>query len=205
MYNHIYNDTKQNQRNMKEAANCIWSVYLLTMIDTLLLSPSLHFTPLSYTYRHFTSSYLNFTQLHFTTLSFGLIPFKFRTSSFHLTSLQTASESRCEIPGKCWNVYGEDRLDRSCEKWSIKRSKIWEEYPKDNKRSEANCMGHILRRNCLRKHTIEVKIKGRIEVRGRRGIRRKQLLDDLKEKRRYWKFKEESPDLNVWRTGFGRG
>jgi hypothetical protein len=29
---------------------------------------------------------------------------------------------------------------------------------------------------------------------GRRGRRRKQLLDDLKEKRRYWKFKEEALD-----------
>jgi hypothetical protein len=27
---------------------------------------------------------------------------------------------------------------------------------------------------------------------GRRGRRRKQLLDDLKEKRRYWKLKEEA-------------
>ena len=42
-------------------------------------------------------------------------------------------------------------------------------------------------------------------MRGRRGIRRKQVLDYFKEKRRYWKFKEEAPDLNVWRTGFGRG
>jgi hypothetical protein len=40
---------------------------------------------------------------------------------------------------------------------------------------------------------------------GRRGRRRKQLLDDLKEKRRYWKLKEEALDHTVWRTGFGRG
>jgi hypothetical protein len=39
-----------------------------------------------------------------------------------------------------------------------------------------------LRRNCLLKHVIEGKIKGRIEVMGRRGRRCKQLLDDLKEK-----------------------
>jgi hypothetical protein len=39
----------------------------------------------------------------------------------------------------------------------------------------------------------------------RRGRRRKQLLDDLKEKRRYWKLKEEAPDHTVWRTRFGRG
>ena len=65
-------------------------------------------------------------------------------------------------------------------------------------------MGHILLRNCLRKHIIEGKMKGRIEVTGRRGIRRKQLLDDLKERRVYWKLKEEALDRAVWRTGFGR-
>jgi hypothetical protein len=47
-------------------------------------------------------------------------------------------------------------------------------------------IGHILRRNCLLKHVFEGKLEGRIEMTGRRGRRRKQLLDDLKEKRRYW-------------------
>ena len=37
---------------------------------------------------------------------------------------------------------------------------------------------------------IEGKIEGRIEVTGRRGRRRKQQLDDLKETRGYWKLKE---------------
>jgi hypothetical protein len=53
------------------------------------------------------------------------------------------------------------------------------------KRRKANWVGHILRRNCLLKHVIEGKIEGRIEMMGRRGRRRKQLLDDLKENRRY--------------------
>jgi hypothetical protein len=35
---------------------------------------------------------------------------------------------------------------------------------------------------------------------GRRGIRRKQLLDDIKEKGRYWNLKEEALDRTVWRT-----
>jgi hypothetical protein len=52
---------------------------------------------------------------------------------------------------------------------------------------------------------IEGKLEGRIEITGRRGTRRKQLLDDLKEKRRYWKLKEEALDLTLWRTRFGRG
>jgi len=41
-------------------------------------------------------------------------------------------------------------------------------------------IGHILCRNCLLQRVIEGKIKGGIEVRGRRGRRRRNLLDDLK-------------------------
>jgi hypothetical protein len=52
---------------------------------------------------------------------------------------------------------------------------------------------------------IEGKLEGRIEMTGRRGRRHKQLLDDLKEKRRCWKFKEEALDCTVWRTRFGSG
>jgi hypothetical protein len=73
------------------------------------------------------------------------------------------------------------------------------------KRRKANRIGHILRRNCLLKHVIEGKLVGRIELTGRRGRRRKQLLDDLKEKRRYWKLKEEALDRTQWRTRFERG
>jgi hypothetical protein len=73
------------------------------------------------------------------------------------------------------------------------------------KRRKANWIGHILRRNCLLKRVIEGKIKGRIEMTGRRGRRRKQLLDDLKEKRRYWKLKEKVLDRTLWRTRFGIG
>ena len=41
---------------------------------------------------------------------------------------------------------------------------------------------------------------------GRRGKRRKQLLNDLKEKiRGYWKLKAEALDCTVWRTGIDRG
>jgi hypothetical protein len=73
------------------------------------------------------------------------------------------------------------------------------------KRRKANWIGHILRRNCLLKHVIEGKLEVRIEMTGRRGRRRKQLLDDLKEKKRYWKLKEEALDRTVWRTRFRRG
>jgi hypothetical protein len=73
------------------------------------------------------------------------------------------------------------------------------------KRRKANWIGHSLRRNCLLKHVIEGKLEGRIEMKGRRGRRRKQLLGDLKEKRRYWELKEEALDRTLWRTRYGRG
>jgi hypothetical protein len=73
------------------------------------------------------------------------------------------------------------------------------------KRRKANWIGHILRRNFILKHVIEGKLEGRLEMTGRRGRRRKQLLDDLKEKKRYWKLKEEALDRTLCRTRFGRG
>jgi ribosomal 50S subunit-associated protein YjgA (DUF615 family) len=47
------------------------------------------------------------------------------------------------------------------------------------KRRKANWIGHILRSYDLIKHVTEVKTEERIDVTGRRGKRRKQLLDDL--------------------------
>jgi hypothetical protein len=72
------------------------------------------------------------------------------------------------------------------------------------KRRKANWIGHILRRNCLLNNVIEGQLEGRIEVNERRGRRRKQLLDDLKEKRRYWKLKEDALDRKLWGTRFGK-
>jgi hypothetical protein len=42
-------------------------------------------------------------------------------------------------------------------------------------------------------------------VTGRRGRKRRKLLDDLKERRRYCRLKEEALDRIMWRAGFGRG
>jgi hypothetical protein len=64
-------------------------------------------------------------------------------------------------------------------------------------RRNAEGIGHTLRRNCLLKDVIEGKIRGRIEVKGRRGRRRKQLLHDLKVKRGCWKLKEETLDRTL--------
>jgi hypothetical protein len=52
-------------------------------------------------------------------------------------------------------------------------------------KQKANWIGHILRRNCLLQQVIKGKIKGEIEVTGRRGRRHRKLLDDLKERRGY--------------------
>jgi hypothetical protein len=52
---------------------------------------------------------------------------------------------------------------------------------------------------------IKGKLEGRIEMTGRQGRRRKQLLHDLKEKKIYCKLKEEALDRTLWRTRFGRG
>jgi len=69
----------------------------------------------------------------------------------------------------------------------------------------ANWIGHFLRRNCLLQRVIEGKIKGGITVTGRRGRRRRKLLDDLKERRRYSHLKEEALDRTMLRACFGRG
>jgi hypothetical protein len=48
------------------------------------------------------------------------------------------------------------------------------------KRMKVNWIDHILLRNC----TLQRVIEGKMEVTGRRGRRRKQVLGDLKEKGR---------------------
>jgi hypothetical protein len=40
---------------------------------------------------------------------------------------------------------------------------------------------------------------------GRRGRRRRRLLDDLRERRGYCQLKDETLDCTMWRAGFGRG
>jgi len=70
---------------------------------------------------------------------------------------------------------------------------------------KANWIVHILRRKCLLQRVIEGKIKGGIQVTGKRGRRRRKLLDDLKERRGYSHLKEEALDHTMWRARFGRG
>jgi hypothetical protein len=73
------------------------------------------------------------------------------------------------------------------------------------RKRKANWIGHILRRSCLLRQVIEGNVRGGIEVKGRRGRRRRKLLDDLEERRGYSNLKEEALDRKVWRARFGRG
>jgi len=52
---------------------------------------------------------------------------------------------------------------------------------------------------------MEGDINEGIEVTGRRGRRRRKLLDNLKGRRGYSHLKEETLDRTMWRARFGRG
>jgi hypothetical protein len=62
----------------------------------------------------------------------------------------------------------------------------------------------ILRRNCFLQQVIEGKVKGGIEMTGRRGRRCRKLLYGLKERRGFSHLKEEDLDSKMWRARFGR-
>jgi hypothetical protein len=62
-----------------------------------------------------------------------------------------------------------------------------------------------LAEECLIKHLNEGKIKEMIEVKGRRGIISKQLLNGRNGKIGYRKFEKESQDRTLWKSRFGRG
>ena len=78
---------------------------------------------------------------------------------------------------------GEDNLDQLYENDEIlHRVKEKRNIVHTIKRRKANWVGHILHRDCLLIHIIEVKTEERILVTGRRGRRRKHLLHDLKKR-----------------------
>jgi len=94
-------------------------------------------------------------------------------TAFRLANVRIAKTVTCVVcANTCWSVcvlpslYGEERNIRQ----TIEGRKD-------------NWVGHFLHRNCLLKHDVEGKIKGRIEVTRRQGRRRKHLLDGLEEKR----------------------
>ena len=51
---------------------------------------------------------------------------------------------------------------------------------------------------------MERKVEGRVEVKGRTGRRGKQLLNEVKVKRRYRNLKQEGPVRTLWWIRFGR-
>jgi hypothetical protein len=69
------------------------------------------------------------------------------------------------------------------------------------KRRKCIWVDHIFVMNCLLKHIIEGKAEGRIEVSWRSG--RKQVLDDCRESKEYWKLQQKASDRALWRTRFG--
>jgi ribosomal 50S subunit-associated protein YjgA (DUF615 family) len=95
---------------------------------------------------------------------------------------------------------GEDKFNSVNNEAVLHRVKEERDILHTIRRRKANWIGHILRRNCLLIQIIEGKIRGT----RKQGRRRKQLLDDLKEARSYWKLKEEAQDRTLWRTQFGR-
>jgi len=63
----------------------------------------------------------------------------------------------------------------------------------ETKREKADWIGHILHRNCYLKRVI----KGKKEGMRRRGGRVRQLLDNLKETKRYWNLKAEAQNCTM--------
>jgi hypothetical protein len=62
---------------------------------------------------------------------------------------------------------------------------------------------HIWNRNCVLKQVIEGNVQRKLEVAERRGRRRKQLRDYLKEKKGYWKLKRAALGRCLWQTHLG--
>ena len=114
----------------------------------------------------------------------------------HLESFETWCWSRMKKISWTDHVRNEEVLLRVNEQKSSLHKKI---------KREVTSIGYILRRNCLLQGVIEIKIRGMIEVTGRRGWRRRKPLDNLKERRGYSHLKEEALDRTMWRARFGRG
>jgi len=93
---------------------------------------------------------------------------------------------------------GDAQLDRTCEKRRSVRVKEERNFLPTIKIRKANSFGYVLRRTCFLKHVIE----GKVEVTGRLGRRRKRLLDDLKERRRYRTLRGETLGSTLLITHF---
>ena len=65
-------------------------------------------------------------------------------------------------------------------------------------RRKGNWIAHILRRNCLLHDAID---GDTTEMKGV-GRRRTQLLDDLRNRRKYWEIKDETEDRKTRKSQF---
>jgi hypothetical protein len=70
------------------------------------------------------------------------------------------------------------------------------------KEGSLNKFGYILRWIFFLKRVIVRKMEEKIEVTGRWKRRRRQLLDDVKDKIGYWTLKEEALVRTLWGTHF---
>jgi hypothetical protein len=104
----------------------------------------------------------------------------------------------------CWRRIEKISWTDHVRKEALPRVKEQRNILSEISKRKANWIGHILSSNCLLQQVIEEKIKGGIEVTGRRGRRRRKLLDDLKERSGYPRLKEEALDGVMWRARFGR-
>jgi len=114
-----------------------------------------------------------------------------------------ALESKSETPLRFWK-WCRRRMEKISWIDLVRNWKVWRSVKDRNivpavKKEEANWIAHILHGNRLLKHVIGGWIEEGIDVIGRRGRGRKQLLDDPKETRVYWKLKQEALDRTLWR------
>jgi hypothetical protein len=67
----------------------------------------------------------------------------------------------------------------------------------------ANFIGHFLCRNGLLRHFIGGNNR-KVRRDGKTWKKSRHLLDERKEKRRYWKLKEEALERTVWKARYER-
>ena len=108
----------------------------------------------------------------------------------------------CEVLKRDAGKDYKNQLDWSCKKRrSAAKSKGGAKCPAYSKK-EGRLTGFVI--SCvgtaLLNHVIKGHVKGRIEVAGRRGVRRKQLLNDLKETGGHWNFRGSSTSHSVGKS-----
>ena len=93
---------------------------------------------------------------------------------------------------------------RPWQKSRTENSQDRKSYLRTIRQRKVNCTDHISRRNSMLKQVINGKIEGETEVKGRRGRRRKHILDDIEGMTGHWKLQEAALYSAVWRSCFGR-